>query len=59
MAVEGRQAPSGARIPKLDLVVFRPRHQKTFCRVPIARFDVPVMTCKNGVGSSCGEVEDL
>ena len=59
MAVESSQAPSSPGIPELDLVIFRPRNQQSFCRMPITRLDVPVVAGQRCVAGHCREIPNL
>lgn len=57
--MERCQASCCARIPELDLMVFGPRDKETFGGMPVAGFDIPVVTGENGIASSRGEIEYL
>lgn len=59
MPMEGSQALACPRIPQLYFVIFRPGDQETFGGMPINSFGVPIMTFKDRLLHSFGEIEDL
>lgn len=59
VAMESREAATGARIPQLDQVILGTRNKQALGRMPIDTLRIPTVTLELGFHLTHGKVEDL